>query len=79
MLEEVVPILTNLCIFHSPLIDLDPSTQFAQVKLKVAFIFSPGEKKVSDTGDEAVMKIHKKIKIAMYWKYGIFSAITSKV
>ena len=41
-------------------------------------IFSPGQKQVCDTGDEAVMKIHKKMKIGIP-EIGTFSAITSKV
>ena len=41
-------------------------------------LLSPGAKKVYDTGNEAVLKLHKKIKISTL-EIGTFSAITSKV
>ena len=50
-----------------------------QILPQVYFLFSLlGQKQVCDTGDEAVMKIHKKIEIGIPEK-GTFSAITSKV
>ena len=33
------------------------------ISSRLLFIFSPGEKQVCDTGDEAIMKIYKKTKI----------------
>ena len=46
--------------------------------LRLLLIFSPGAKYEYDNGDEAVMKIHKKIKIGIP-EIGTFSAITAKV
>ena len=42
---------------------LTPKTHFAQFYLKVIISLPVGHKTVCDTGDEVVMKIHKKIKI----------------
>ena len=57
-----------------------PETHFAQFYLKITFysIFSTGAKQLYDTGDEAVIKIHKKIKIGVPEEKYIFSPITSK-
>ena len=56
-----------MCNFHSKL-----------MTSSLLFIFSPGAKQVCNTGDEAVMKIHKKMKIGVP-EISTFSAITSKV
>ena len=64
--------------FYSELIDLDPEDTFCTVLPHGYFLFSLlGQKQVCDTGDEAIMKIHK-FKIGIPVK-GTFSAITSKV
>ena len=44
------------------MIDLDPKTHFAQFYLKVASYFLSWGKNKCDTGNEAVMKMHKKSK-----------------
>ena len=68
-----------LCIFHSKLINLDPYDTFCTILLQSYFTFSLlGQKQVCDTGNEAVMKIHKKIKIGIP-EIGTFSAATSRV
>ena len=69
----------DMCNFYSKLIDLDPQDTFFTILPQADFLFSLlGQKQVCDTGDEAVMKIHKKINIGIPEK-GTFSAITSKV
>ena len=55
--------------FHSQLIDLDPEDNFNR---QLLLTFGGG----CDTGDEAVMKIHKKIKIDIV-EIGTFSAVPS--
>ena len=66
-------------ILHSKLIDLDPYDTFCIILPQGYFLFSfLGQKQVCDTGDEAVMKIHKKIKIGIPI-ICTFSAITSEV
>ena len=68
-----------MCNFHSKLIDLDPWDTFCTYLPQVYFLISPlGQKQVYDTGDEAVMKIHKKTKIGIL-EIGAFSTITCKV
>ena len=65
--------------FYSKLIDLDTQDTFFTILPQADFSFSLlGQKQVCDTGDEAVMKIHKKIKIGIS-EIGTFSALTSKV
>ena len=55
-----------MCILHSKLIVLDPQDTFCTILPQGFFLFSLlGQKQVCDTGDEAVMKIHKKIKIGI--------------
>ena len=68
----------DMCIFTLNWSTLTPVTHFVQFQLKVASYFSPGAKKEHDTGNEAAMKIHKKIKIGIP-EIGTFSAITAKV
>ena len=75
-----MPILTRV---YSPLNELTltmltPKTHFAQFYFKVTFYFFSPWAKISDTGDEAVMKIHKKTKIGIT-EIGTFSTITSNV
>ena len=67
----------DMCIFDSELIDLDPLTHSAQFYVKVSFFL--GQKGVCDTGDEAVMKIQKKIKTNRVLVLDIFFAETSEV
>ena len=56
----------DMYILHSKLIDLDPRDTFCTILPQGFFLFSLlGQKQVCDTGDEAVMKIHKKIKIGI--------------
>ena len=59
---------------------LTPTTYFTQFYLKSTFYYlSLRQKQVCDTGmNEAVVKIHKKMKIGIPEK-GTFSAATSKV
>ena len=65
--------------FYSKLIDLDPQDTFFTILPQADFLFSLlVQKQICDTGDEAVMKIHKKVKIGIP-EIGTFSAITSKV
>ena len=67
-IQEVVPIF-DMCNFYSKLIDLDPKTHFHNFTSSWHFIFSPGAKQVCDTGDKAVMKIHKKMNIGYQNRY----------
>ena len=56
----------DMRILHSKLIDLDPQDTFCTILPHGFFLFSLlGQKQVCDTGDEAVMKIYKKIKIGI--------------
>ena len=58
---------------------LTPKIHFANFFPQVDFLFSlMGQKQTCDTGDEAEMKVHKKIKIGIQ-EIGTFSAITYKV
>ena len=76
-LKEVVPILT--CEFSTlNWLTLNPKTHFAQFYLGYFSFSLLGQKHEYDTGDEAVMKIHKKIKIGIP-VIGTFCAIISKV
>ena len=69
----------DMCNFYSKLIELDPQDTFRSIVPQVDFLFSLlGQKQVCDTGDEAVMEIHKKIKIGIQ-EIGSFTAVTSKV
>ena len=63
-----MPILT--CVFFAlNWLTLTPKTHFVQFYLIFSSYFlSWGQKYVCDTGDEAVMKKHKKIKTGIYWK-----------
>ena len=54
----------GMCNFYSKLIDLDPQDTFFTILPQADFLFSLlVQKQVCDTGDEAVMKIHKNINI----------------
>ena len=65
-----------MCNSYSKLIDLDPQDSFCTFFPELEFLFSlMGQKQVCYTGDETVMKIHKKIKIGLP-EMGTFSAIT---
>ena len=62
---------------------MTPETHFAQFYLKVTFYFlswgkKKKKKKCATPGDEAGMKIKKKIKLGLL-EISTFSAITSKV
>ena len=58
------------------MLDLDPQDTFFTILPRADFLFSLlGQKQVCDTGDEAVMKIHK-INIGIP-EMGTFCAITS--
>ena len=69
----------DMCNLHSKLIDLDPEDTFCKILPPVYFLFSLlVQKQVCNTGDEAVMKIHKRMKIGIP-EICTFSALTSKV
>ena len=69
----------NMCNFHSKLIDLDPLDTFCAILHQVYFLFSLlRQKHVCDSGDEVVMKIHKKIIIGIP-EIGTFFATASKL
>ena len=70
----------DMCDIYSKLIDLDPQDTFFTILPQADFfLFSLlRQKQVCDTGGEAVMKKHKKIKIGIP-EIGTISAITSKV
>ena len=68
-----------MCNFYSKLIDLDPQDTFLKSLPQADFLLSLlGQKQVCDTGNETVMKIHKKITIGIP-EIGTFSAISSKI
>ena len=72
-----MPILT--CVISTKLIDHDPQDTFFTNLPQADFLFSLlGQKHLCDTGDEAALIIHKKIKIGIP-EICTFSAITSKV
>ena len=54
------------------------NTHFAQFYQKYLPSLLLGHKQICDTGDEATLKIHKKIKIGML-EIGLFSATNSEV
>ena len=66
---------------------LTPKTQFVQFYLKVASYFLSRDKaaKVCDTGDEAVMKLQKKIKIGIskistfFFCYNLYSKLEAEI
>ena len=61
------------------MIDLDPQDTICTILPQAGFLFFLlGQKQVCDTGNEAVMKIHKKIEIGIP-EIHTFPAITSKV
>ena len=73
-----VLILTD-AFFTLKLIDIDPFSTFCKILPQGYFSCSLlGQKQVYDTGDEAVMKIYKNIKIGIP-EIGTFSAVASKV
>ena len=72
----------GMCISHSKLIDLDSKDTFCTIVPQTYFSFSPLLiNKLCDTRDEAVVKIHNKIKIDIHeiGIVGTFSAVTSKL
>ena len=55
-----------MCIFHFQLIDLDLWNAFCEVSPWGSFLFTlQRQKKVCNPGDEAMMKIHKKLFIGI--------------